>query len=166
MVIEEDLTISLANARFEELSGYSKEEVEGKLPWTIIIHPDDLERMTTYHVVRRERPDAVPHRYEFRVRDKEGRNKDIYASVAMIPGTRKSVASLTDITDLKKTERELRKLSLAVEASTDWVLMTDGNGAIEYVNNAVLDLSGYSREELIGPEPEDLQVRQDRSRHL
>ena len=153
MIIEEDLTISLANARFEELSGYSEAEVEGNLPWTIAIHPDDLERMTTYHRVRRERPDAVPHRYDFRIRDKQGRTKDIYASVAMIPGTRKSVASLTDITDLKKTERELRKLSLAVEASSDWVLMTDGNGSIEYVNNAVLDLSGYSREELIGQNP-------------
>jgi diguanylate cyclase (GGDEF)-like protein/PAS domain S-box-containing protein len=153
MIIEENLTISLANTKFEELSGYSKAEVEGKLPWTIAIHPDDVERMTTYHRVRRERPDAVPHRYDFRIRDKQGRTKDIYASVAMIPGTRKSVASLTDITDLKKTERELRKLSLAVEASSDWVLMTDGNGSIEYVNNAVLDLSGYSREELIGQNP-------------
>jgi len=153
MIIEEDMTISLANAKFEELSGYSKAEVEGKLPWTIAIHPDDIERMTTYHVVRRERPDAVPHRYEFRIRDKQGRSKDIYASVAMIPGTRQSVASLTDITDLKKTERELRKLSLAVEVSSDWVLMTDEKGSIEYVNNAVLDLSGYSREELIGQNP-------------
>ena len=153
MIVEEDTTIFLANARFEELSGYSKEEVEGKLPWTVVVHPDDLERLMTYHAVRRERPDAVPRRYEFRLRDKEGRNKDIYASVAMIPGTRKSVASLTDITDIKKTERELRKLSLAVEGSTDWVMMTDGNGTIEYVNNAVLDLSGYSREELIGQNP-------------
>jgi PAS domain S-box-containing protein/diguanylate cyclase (GGDEF)-like protein len=153
LIIEDDMTICLANARFEELSGYSKAEVEGKLPWTIAIHPDDIERLTTYHVVRRERPEAVPRRYDFRIKDKQGKSKDIYASVAMIPGTRKSVASLTDITDLKKTERELRKLSLAVEASSDWVLMTDGNGSIEYVNNAVLDLSGYSREELIGQNP-------------
>jgi diguanylate cyclase (GGDEF)-like protein/PAS domain S-box-containing protein len=153
MIVEEDMTICLANGRFEELSGYSREEVEGKLPWTIIIHPDDLERLMTYHTVRRERPDAVPHRYEFRLKDKEGRTRDMYASVAMIPGTRKSVASLADITDIKRTEQELRKLSLAVEASSDWVLMTDGNGVIEYVNNAVLDLSGYSREELLGQNP-------------
>ena len=153
MIIEEDMTISLANAKFEDLSGYSRAEVEGKLPWTIAVVSEDLERMIIYHAVRRKLPNAVPSRYEFRIKDKQGRYKDVYASVALIPGTRKSVASLTDITDLKKTERELRKLSLAVEGSSDWVLMTDRRGIIEYANTAVLDSSGYSREELLGRNP-------------
>ncbi len=153
IIIEENMIISLVNARFETLTGYTKDEAEGKLPWTIGILPEDLARMQTYHVQRRKQTDAAPSRYEFRIRDKDGAVKDIYANVALIPGTRKSVASLMDITDLKKTERELRKLSLAVQGTSDWVLITDRNGTIEYVNDAVVDLSGYRREELIGQNP-------------
>lgn len=33
-ILEEDKTISLVNRQFEELSGYSKEEIEGKRKWT------------------------------------------------------------------------------------------------------------------------------------
>jgi len=41
----------------------------------------------------------------------------------------------------------------AIENTYDWVLITDRNGTIEYVNNAVLDISGYTKEELIGANP-------------
>jgi PAS domain S-box-containing protein len=114
--IEENMVVSLVNARFETLNGYSKDEVEGKLPWTIGILPEDLSRMRACHIQRRTQPAAAPSRYEFRIRDKNGDVKNIYASVALIPGTQKSVASLMDITDLKKTGRDLHKLSLAVQA--------------------------------------------------
>ncbi len=41
----------------------------------------------------------------------------------------------------------------ALEASHDWVLITDGDGRIVYVNDRVCELSGYSREEIIGRKP-------------
>ena len=34
IIIEDDTTISLANKEFENLSGYTKEEIEGKKSWT------------------------------------------------------------------------------------------------------------------------------------
>ncbi len=160
IIIEENMIISLANAKFEAMTGYTKAEVEGKLAWTIAVQADDLQRMMIYHALRRRQTDAAPVRYEFRIRHKDGDLRDVYASVALIPGTNKSVASLTDITDLKKTERELRKLSLAVEGTSDWVLITDRNGSIEYANAAAIELSGYSREELIGKNPRILQSGQ------
>ncbi|MDQ7082513.1 MAG: GAF domain-containing protein, partial [Aquificota bacterium] len=50
------------------------------------------------------------------------------------------------------TEKEdrLNKLSLAVEPSSDWILITDREGHIQYANGAVERISGYSRKELIG----------------
>ena len=33
VIVEEDEAISLANAEFEQLSGYTKEEIEGKRCW-------------------------------------------------------------------------------------------------------------------------------------
>jgi len=55
--------------------------------------------------------------------------------------------------------KNIKELSLtnifykAVENTFDWILVTDKNGTIEYVNDAVTHISGYEREELIGANP-------------
>jgi len=48
---------------------------------------------------------------------------------------------------------ELRKLSLAVEQSPESIVITNLAAEIEYVNDAFLQVSGYSREEVIGKNP-------------
>lgn len=50
-------------------------------------------------------------------------------------------------------EAELRKLSAAVEQSKDGILITNQQAQIVYVNSSLLELTGYSRSELIGQNP-------------
>ena len=50
-------------------------------------------------------------------------------------------------------EERLRKLSCAVEQSADMVIITNLEGLIEYVNPAFEEVTGYSREEVIGSSP-------------
>jgi PAS domain S-box-containing protein len=59
----------------------------------------------------------------------------------------------TDITAQKETEAQLRKLSRIVEQSPLSVVITDLNGAIEYVNPRFSEVSGYSAAEVIGQNP-------------
>lgn len=110
VIIEEDTTISLVNAKFEKLSGYQKEELEGKKTWTEFVEADDLARMTEYHSLRRNNPQSAPEIYDFRFIDRNGVQKYIHLEVGMIPGTKKSVASLLDITSLKKDEEGINRL--------------------------------------------------------
>jgi PAS domain S-box-containing protein/putative nucleotidyltransferase with HDIG domain len=109
IIIEEDMTISVANRQFEQLSGYSKEEIENKIKWTKFIIPEDLEKMKEYHLLRRKEKESTPTSYEFSLRNKLGEIKNIWLKVGMIPGTKKSVASLTDITARKTYEGKLKK---------------------------------------------------------
>lgn len=61
--------------------------------------------------------------------------------------------TLQDITEQRLAEVEMRKLSMAVEQTADGIMITDNNGVIEYVNPAMTQMTGYSREELLGRKP-------------
>jgi diguanylate cyclase (GGDEF)-like protein/PAS domain S-box-containing protein len=107
-IIEEDTTISLANSNFEQLSGYSKYDIEGKKSWTDFAHPDDVQWMKENHYLRRRGLHAAPQSYEFRFLTRSGEVRIGYLTINMIPGTQKSVASLIDITQSKRTEKILQ----------------------------------------------------------
>jgi PAS domain S-box-containing protein len=107
IIVEEDTTISLVNSQFEKLSGYRKEEWEGKKSWTEFAASKDVERMMNYHRRRRTSPGMVPRNYEFSLIDSLGRTREVTLIVDMIPGTKKSVASLLDITERKRSEEKM-----------------------------------------------------------
>ena len=154
VLIEENTIISLVNVEFEKLSQYSKQEIEGKKSWTEFILLEDLERMRTQHMLRRERPEEALKQYEFRIINKNGDVRDILLSIDIIHGTKQSIASLLDITDRKRAEEELResekRYRSLVEVSPDTVAV-HANGKIVYVNPAAIKLlQAHDNTELIG----------------
>jgi len=58
-----------------------------------------------------------------------------------------------DITKRKQTEEQLSQLSRAVEQSPTSIVITDIEGAIEYVNPGFTKVTGYSFEEVHGQNP-------------
>ena len=118
IIVEEDMTVSLANTEFEKLYGYKRHEIEGKKKWTEFVADTHLEAMLEYHEKRRIDPDSAPRNYEFKFINRNGEIKDVLTTVAIIPGTSKSLVSLLDITERKQSrialEREL-KIEQALE---------------------------------------------------
>jgi PAS domain S-box-containing protein len=106
-LIEENTVISLINAEFEKMSGYNKEEVEGRKTWTQFVVREDLERMLAQHRLRRKPTKTALTHYEFRLVTKTGELRNIFLSIDLIPGTKKSVASLMDVTENRKMTAEL-----------------------------------------------------------
>ncbi len=115
MMVEEDMTISLANSIFEKFSGYSRSEIENKKIWTEFVVREDLAKMKKYYYDRRAGKKNVPTNYEFGFVDKTGDVKNVFLTVAMVPGTKKSILSLLDITELKKAEEKIKKYSEDLE---------------------------------------------------
>ncbi len=66
------------------------------------------------------------------------------------------VGTVQDITDMKKSESELRKLTMVIEASANIIFITDQTGKIEYINNRFQEITGYGKEEIIGKTPQML----------
>lgn len=107
IIIAEDTTIIMANQTFADLSGYTKQDLEKRMSWTVFIHKDDLERMVTYHRLRRMDTQTAPAAYEFRFINRQGSVLNLYISIAVIPETKVSVASLIDLTERKQLETQL-----------------------------------------------------------
>lgn len=150
---DENTILLLVNAEFAKLSGYAREELEGKKSWTEFIDPADLERLKQYHRLRRANPEAAPQNFSFRWRGRHGRIKDLLATTGLIPGTKNSVCSLLDITARQQAEKALReseeRYRLLVENMSDGLGMQDENGVISFVNQRFCQMMGYSREELL-----------------
>jgi sigma-B regulation protein RsbU (phosphoserine phosphatase) len=63
------------------------------------------------------------------------------------------VAVFRDVSEQKRAEELSRRLSSAVEETTDAVFITDRDGKIEYVNDAFETITGYSRAQAVGQTP-------------
>jgi len=147
VVIEESGIISLANKEFAELSGFSKDDIEGKKGWTEFVIREDLERMLAQHRLRRQdRDGALPH-YEFRFVTKSGDIRIIYLSIDIIPGTKNSVASLLDITERKRAEGLYETI---FEKIGDALVILEEDTTISRVNDEIENIWGYSRDEIEG----------------
>jgi len=63
------------------------------------------------------------------------------------------VGVVREVTEHKKAEEQILKLSCAVEQSPSTVIITDTKGNIEYVNPKFTQLTGYTSEDVLGKNP-------------
>ena len=63
------------------------------------------------------------------------------------------VCFIRDISERKNAENKLNLLSLAASETTDTIVITNENGKAVWANQAYLDLTGLSMEEIIGQKP-------------
>jgi PAS domain S-box-containing protein len=98
VLIEDDTTIFLANAEFERLCGYSRAEIEGKMKWTDMVVAEDLDWMLAQHRLRRLTNAKSMKHYIFGLRTRSGDIRNIALTIDIVPGTKRSVAFLIDIT--------------------------------------------------------------------
>ena len=149
-IVEEDMTVAMVNGILEQLTGYSKNEVEGLKPWTDFVAPEDLELMKTYHRARRRDDGRAPKGYEFRLLTKDGTRREAFLTVALIPGTRRSVVSIVDLTALKTAQEAVRKQAGMLDAAHDAIMTLDPEGTITYWNRGAERLYGWTKQEVMG----------------
>jgi len=156
-ILENDGTISMANPKFLQLSGYSSiDEIESRRTWMEFVVKEDLERMKKQHELRRKDNDKALTNYEFSFIDKKGNLKDIFLTVNIIPGTKKSVASLLDITERKKTEKKLHESEknhrIISELASDYfyslIIEPSGKLDIEWISKSFERVTTYSSDEI------------------
>jgi PAS domain S-box-containing protein len=133
--------------------GYTPEELTADPDlWASLIHPDDRKRTLADDTRHFETGGLLNH--EFRVITKGGDVVWLQDEATIVRerggGRRVSQGILTDVTERKRAEEELRGQALIVENVHDAVIVVDVGNRILHLNPAAEELLGYPREELIG----------------
>lgn len=88
--------------------------------------------------------------------------QQVYHETVKIPylesaaGSTGMIGISRDLTKRIEMEQEMKRLAVAVEQSTESILITDVGGIVQYVNAAFEETSGYSAAEMIGQRPDVL----------
>ncbi len=162
-ISDENMTLSLVNDEFVDLTGFLKKEIENKMLWTDFFAKKEVPRMKKYHRLRRRDSDSAPRNYETILKDRKGTLKDIYITVTMLPETNNSLFSLTDITEKKQSRLKLRKeLKINQALAKIYVPLISPLTNIQDISEVILDeaasLSGsrHGFLAIIDPESKDL----------
>ncbi len=163
-VQDEEGIITFLNPQLCKMFNYTQDEVIGK-SWIDFVNQEVIKRVQPE---LKKREQGTGSKYEIPVQTKDG--KQIYASLSAAPildAQKKycgSIAVVTDITDRKEAELKLREseelYSTLVESEKDAVLIVQ-EGVYKFVNTATADITGYSKEELLGMPFLDLVVSED-----
>jgi len=158
VITDEHGLICLANAEWERLSGYLREECEGKMTWQDFIVPEDLERVSGYSRIRCSSAGSAPKDYEFGFLTRSGETRQVVNHVGMIPGTRKCIAFLLDVTDRRQAEAEREHLQDRLRQVEKLEAIGQLAGGIAHdFNNYLSTIQGFS--EILSDRLEDPSLR-------
>lgn len=119
------------------------------------VHPDDREFVirAVNEALYEEKPYSIDHRIVL----PDGRERIVHEQAEVVHDADGKPVRMTgtvqDVTERRLAERELKKLSAAIEQSVNIVFITDRQGNIEYVNPVFEQVTGYPKEEVIGQNP-------------
>jgi two-component system sensor histidine kinase/response regulator len=126
--------------------------------WIDLIHPDDRDRASRRFADYLSSGSPGMYENTFRMRHRDGHYVWIWSRGSTLRGpngnpTDMTVGTHIDITERKAAEDTLRQLSSAVEQSPASIVITNVAGDIEYVNPKFIEVTGYTRAEVLGRNP-------------
>jgi PAS domain S-box-containing protein len=154
ILVAQDGTMKLVNARMAELTGYPEGELLST-PFSEFIHPDDRSSVVERYQKRLKGED-IPSRYMFRLTSKDGKIKWVEISSVAVDyeGRPATLNFLTNITERKQMEDALRESEEfnreLVENIPDMVAVYGRDRKVRYVNPAADSLLGYSENGRVG----------------
>lgn len=142
------------NPTWSKITGLSRETALGQ-GWVRALHPEDRERVfAVWDEAARHR---VPFQSEYRFVTPEGKINWVLGQASAELADQGEVVgyvgTLTDITERRQAEDELRMAASVFASTQEGILITDLAGTILDINQAFTEITGYTRAEALGQNP-------------
>ena len=172
VILDKAGRVTFCNDFLLAVTGWSREELIGADWFDRFLSKSQRESVRKMFFESLESDHIAPH-YQNPIVTRSGEERLILWNNILLrdrEGAATGTASLgLDITTRRRAEAERERLLSAVEQAGDIIVITDAEGAIEYVNPAFTHVTGYAAEEALGQNPRILKSgRQDNAfyRHL
>ncbi|RJP79608.1 MAG: PAS domain-containing sensor histidine kinase [Desulfobacteraceae bacterium] len=135
-----------------KLLGYSYDAIYGKYIWELGVFKDIAASKDAFRALQTNdyiRYDDLP----LETMDGHPIAVEFVSNVYLVDHSTVIQCNIRDITARKRTDAERKQLMAAIEQTGETIIMTDAKGIIQFVNPAFVRTTGYSREEVLGRNP-------------
>jgi PAS domain S-box-containing protein len=166
LTVDPDLTITDVNEQMVRLSGYSREQLVGTAFQDYFTEPASASAG-----VRKTLAEGFVTNYELTLRSRHRREILVSFNASVFKDTAGNIRGIfavaRDVTEQRRLEEQLRESQHynrgLIESSVDALVTVGPDVAITDVNEQMIRLTGYSREELIGSSFQDYFTEPDRA---
>jgi len=169
IIIVQDGVLTFVNSKMIEMTGFSLEEALGK-SFVDFVSPEYRELVVDRYR-KRISGEEIPSKYEVEILGRDGREISVEISASMIEhdGRAADMAIVRDITERKQVEEKMReseeKYRQLFELGSDALFLVEvKTGKILDLNNAAIEMYGYSREEALQMKNTDFSAEPDKTR--
>jgi two-component system, NtrC family, sensor kinase len=149
-LVDPNLIITHINERMEKLTGYSREEVVGRMSCGALLNTPHCgaEGCVLRMVMQQKHP--VPNLRRV-VRDRQGREIPVVVSASLITDhTGKVIGGFEAVRDITPIIEAEKKVELLSELTREGILMVDENQRILFANSQMEKIIGVTKEDLMG----------------
>ena len=150
--IIQDTKVRYVNPAFERITGYNLSELQ-RIDYWELAHGDYRELIKAQGLAR-QRGEAVPSRYEFKIVTKNGEERwiDFAATNLEYEGRPAMLGTAIDITDRVLAEEAIRKneaqYRLLINNANEAIVVAQF-GVLRFANPKTIEMTEYSAEELL-----------------
>jgi PAS domain S-box-containing protein len=144
----------------DEILGIDDQYQKNQESWFSIVSSEERENLR--NALKHSMLNKLPFKADFPiVRIQDGEHRWVSCIGTFVSDhdgrVQKLIGTIQDITDRKENEETVRRLSYVAQYTSNCVIIADKNKKIQWVNDSLLRLSGYSYDEIIGQTPKMFQ---------
>jgi diguanylate cyclase (GGDEF)-like protein/PAS domain S-box-containing protein len=160
-LVDASNNVTYLNQAFINSFGYDLRDIPNLATWWLKAYPDpnyreQVKQRWQYYLNMSAKQLGNLDAIEADVRCKDGRVKHVLASATDVQqqaDQSTQVVILYDISERKQAEERLKMAGRVFNQAHEGILVTDADGLIVDVNPAFSQITGYSREEVLGQSP-------------
>ncbi|HEY3328131.1 MAG TPA: EAL domain-containing protein [Novimethylophilus sp.] len=163
VLVVENAKIVYANQAMSQISGYTLEEMRAFDTFLRLFNSSEHERVRSKHR-KRVLGEPVERRYEILGLHKDGSSANLEIAVTLMTlesGVVRMTIVVLDITARKRAEANLMLAQQVFRHAAEGILITDADQRILEANKGFEEITGYTREEMIGRTREMLKFGQN-----